>query len=244
MGAAVMTAAVAVAMLATGIAHALGLSAVGPVTVLALHIALALALLPLVAMHVINRPQRPRRGDLTRAGFLRVAGFAVLAVGRQGGVRRHARRLPGGHRLAAPRPAHADLVAERLDARRSDAGEWGDRLAGLPPREVTCALDCTSGWYSVNRWSGVAVADLLGPLPPGTRSVLVSSHTGYSRRFDAADLAAAAAGDRPGRRALPRDNGGPARLVVPGQPRLLVGEVGAVDRAERAGRPGGSRRSR
>jgi hypothetical protein len=113
MGAAVATAAVAVAMLATGIAHSLGLAVVGPVTVLAIHIALALALLPLVAMHIFNRPQRPRRGDLTRAGFLRLAGITVLAVAVKAAFEGR-RRLPRGHRLAAPRSAHPDLVAGRL----------------------------------------------------------------------------------------------------------------------------------
>ena len=63
----------------------------------------------------------------------------------------------------------------------------------------------------------MAVADLLGPLPAGTQSVLVSSHTGYSRRFDVADLPQLLLATELDGRDLPSANGGPARLVVPGR---------------------------
>ena len=215
-GAALVTAAVAVAMLATGIAHSLGLAAIGPVTVLGLHIALALALLPLVAMHVIARPQRPRRGDLTRGQLLRLAGLGLAAVAVKAafeGSLAGSRAATGSLRRDSPLATSWLNDSDPAPA----ADEWTSRLQGLPKREVSCALDCTSGWYSVNRWSGVAVSDLLGPLPAGTRSLLVSSHTGYSRRFDVADVGRLLLATHLDGRPLQPGNGAPARLVVPGR---------------------------
>jgi hypothetical protein len=215
-GAAVLTGAVAVTMLATGLAHSLGVAELGPVTMLGIHIALALALVPLVLMHVVTHPQSLRRGDLTRAGFLRLAGIAVLAVGVKAlfeGTVAASRAASGSLRRDQPLPT--SWINDSAPA--ADPAEWTSRLAGLPVRSVTCALDCTSGWYSVNRWSGVAVADLLGPLPAGTRSLLVSSHTGYSRRFDVADLSQLLLATHLDGAPLGSGNGAPARLVVPGR---------------------------
>jgi hypothetical protein len=215
-GSSLVTGGVAVAMLLTGIAHSLGLADVGPVTVLGVHIALALALVPLVAMHVFTHPQRPRRGDLTRAGFLRLAAVALLAAGGKAlfeGTVAASRAASGSLRVGLPVPT--SWINDSAPA--IDAGEWRSRLAGLPVRSVTAALDCTSGWYSVNRWSGVAVSDLLGSLPSGTRSILVSSHTGYSRRFDVSELPSLILATHLDGHPLQPGNGAPARLVVPGR---------------------------
>jgi hypothetical protein len=215
-GGAMLTGAVAVAMLATGIAHSLGVAELGPVTMLGIHIALALALLPLVAVHIVTHPQRLRGGDLTRAGFLRLAGIAVLAVAVKAlfeGTVAASRAASGSLRRDQPLPT--SWIDDSAPA--ADPAEWTARVAGLPVRSVTCALDCTSGWYSVNRWSGVSEADLLGLLPAGTRSLLVSSHTGYSRRFDVADLPQLLLATHLDGAPLDAGNGAPARLVVPGR---------------------------
>ena len=215
-GGSVVTGVVAVGMLVTGIAHTLGVHDVGPVTMLGLHLALALVLAPLVLWHVVTHPQRPRRGDLTRAGFLRVAGVAVAAVAVKGvfeGTVGSSRAATGSLRQAEPAPTSwvDDSTPE------VNASEWDGRLAGLPSRSMTCALDCTSGWYSVNRWTGVLLADVLGPLPAGTRSVIVRSHTGYSRRFDAGEVAGLLLATQMDGRPLAPDHGAPARLVAPGR---------------------------
>ena len=215
-GSSLVTAAVAVAMLVTGIAHALGAGDAGPVTVLGLHVALGVALVPLVLLHVVTHPQRPRRGDLTRAAFLRVAGVAVAAVAVKGVFEAtvgSSRAATGSLRQAEPAPT--SWLND--SAPRVDAGEWHGRLAGLPRRSVTCALDCTSGWYSINRWTGVGVTDLVGPLPAGTRSVIVRSHTGYSRRFDVAELPGLLLATELDGRPLAAGHGAPARLVAPGR---------------------------
>ena len=67
----------------TGIVHVLGAGDAGPLTTLGWHIGLALGLVPLVVLHLATRPQRPRRGDLSRG--------AVPAAGRAGGAGRRRR---------------------------------------------------------------------------------------------------------------------------------------------------------
>ncbi len=216
MGAAVATGAIALVMLGAGIAHSAGVRSAGPLTALGLHILLAVSLVPLVLLHVARRPQPPRRGDLTRAGFLRLAGLAVGAA---------AAKLAFDGMLGATRAASGSLPQARPtptswlsdSAPRLDPAMWRDRMARLPRRRVTCSLDCTSGWYSVNTWGGVAVRDLLGPLPRGTRSVEVRSATGYSRRFDVADVGRLLLADELDGGSLAVGNGAPVRLVVPGR---------------------------
>jgi DMSO/TMAO reductase YedYZ molybdopterin-dependent catalytic subunit len=92
-----------------------------------------------------------------------------------------------------------------------------ERLSALPQISVECPLDCTSGWYSRNRWSGVALTELVGRMPAGTRSIDVRSATGYSRRFGAADLDGLILATHVDGRPLPPELGGPARLVAPGR---------------------------
>ena len=215
-GGSVVAGAVAVGMLITGVGHSLGVRDAGPVTVLGLHIALAVALVPLLGLHVVAHPQRPRRGDLTRAGFLRLAGVTAAALTAKAlfeGTVGTSRAATGSLRQALPSPTSwLDDTAPDVDRQ-----EWAALLAGLPVRSVTCALDCTSGWYSVNRWAGVAVADLLGALPTGTRSVLVRSHTGYTRRFAVSELEGMLLATHLDGVPLGPGNGAPARLVAPGR---------------------------
>jgi hypothetical protein len=214
--AAMLTGAIAVAMLATGLAHTLGAAEFGPVTILGLHLALALALVPLVAWHVVRRPQRPVRGDLTRASFLRLTGVVLLAVAGKAVLEGTlAASRAGSGSLRRDQPIPTSWVND--SAPPVDAALWRDRIAALPRREVTCALDCTSGWYSVNRWSGVTVGDLLGPVPPGTRSIVVQSATGYSRRFAVEEAEGLLLADRLDGSPLGSGNGAPARLVAPGR---------------------------
>jgi DMSO/TMAO reductase YedYZ molybdopterin-dependent catalytic subunit len=90
------------------------------------------------------------------------------------------------------------------------------RVLGGTIREAT--LDCTGGWYTVQRWRGVPVATLLeqAGLEDGARSLLLRSTTGYARRFplDEADgllLATHVEGET-----LSAEHGFPLRLVAPG----------------------------
>ena len=107
-------------------------------------------------------------------------------------------------------------MAERLGAPAIPRRGHG-RLAGLPLHDVTCSLDCTSGWYAVNRWSGVRLSDVLGPLPHRDEQRGRRSDTGYSRRFAPGDVDGLLLATQLDGAPLPRDNGGPVRLVAPGR---------------------------
>ena len=110
---------------------------------------------------------------------------------------------------------------------------WQLRIRGEVERETTLSyeeilalgdafrqatLDCTGGWYTVQRWGGVPVAALLeqAGLKDGARSLLIRSSTGYARRFPLGEadnlLLATHVEDVP----LSAGHGFPLRLVAPG----------------------------
>jgi DMSO/TMAO reductase YedYZ molybdopterin-dependent catalytic subunit len=83
---------------------------------------------------------------------------------------------------------------------------------------VEATIDCTGGWYSRQRWRGIALAKLLdraGPLPEASH-VRVISHTGYRWGFAMEDARKLLLATHVGDESLDHDHGAPARLVVPG----------------------------
>jgi hypothetical protein len=224
-GGSLLAAVCAVGLLGFGVAHSAGVRDVGPLTALGWHITFALILAPLVAVHLTSRPVLLRRGDLTRAAFLRLAALSAAAV---------VAKLAFDRVLGATRAATGSLEQARPAATvwlddpvpRIDPGTWrlaagGARLsladlARLPQHEWTCVLDCTSGWYARNRWRGVLVSDVLA-VPPGAASVEVRSQTGYSRRFEPALAGRLMIATHLDGVPLAAGNGAPARLVAPGR---------------------------
>jgi DMSO/TMAO reductase YedYZ molybdopterin-dependent catalytic subunit len=225
-GGSLAAAACAVGLLGSGLAHSAGVRDVGPLTALGWHIGFALVLAPLLAGHLAARPARLRRGDLTRAAFVRLAAFtaagvaAKLAFDRTLGVRRAA---TGSLEQARPAPTvwfedstpRIDPAAWRIDVAGRPLG-LAD-LARLPQHEWTCTLDCTSGWYARNRWRGVRLVDLPLALPHGTGSVEVRSATGYARRFDLTSVAGLMLATHLDGAPLGAGNGAPVRLVASGR---------------------------
>lgn len=211
----------------TGLAHAFGLT--GPVlgvTGMQVHVGAALLAVPLLAMHVLARPSRPRRADLSRRSLVRSGALLGVAGLTWSVTQAPERRFTGSHRRAAaampvtqwmfdtvPR---VDPVAWRLTVLDADGGRelsLADLGAGDGVRAV---LDCTGGWYAEQDWEGVRLDRLLGA-PGAALSVLVRSATGYTRRFPVTDLprlwlATSAAG-----LPLSPGHGAPARLVAPGR---------------------------
>jgi DMSO/TMAO reductase YedYZ molybdopterin-dependent catalytic subunit len=118
---------------------------------------------------------------------------------------------------------------------RLDTATWTFRLEGLVARQVSLSWDevhalpasvyegdihCVTTWSKLGmRFSGVSVDNLLavaGPLEEATH-VLAFSHTGYTTNLplgDVTDGRAWVAWEVDGR-PLPREHGGPARLLVP-----------------------------
>jgi len=203
------------------------------------HIAVALALVPLVVWHVWARRIRPRRADLSRRALLQAgllaAGAAGLYAAAAGavsvlGLPGARRRFTGSYETGSFRPEAMPTTSWLLDAVPTvDPDRW--RLTvmdGQGRRELTLAqltasdtqvratLDCTSGWYSRQDWTGVPLGTLLHR-GPGTQSVYVHSVTGYWVRLPIHDLHRLILATQVGSAPLSADHGFPARLVVPGR---------------------------
>lgn len=225
-----LLAALAAAVVASGLAHAGGFT--GPVLGIAtmqVHVGAAIAAMPLAAWHVVARPSRPRRADLSRRSLLRAGGVlgatALAWAGAEGlwavtGAPGARRRFTGSHRSD---PRVTQWLFDTVP--RTDPAAWrlrlGDRtlrLDDLPAGEpVRAVLDCTGGWYAEQEFHGVRLDRLVGGAGAAAASVVVRSVTGYTRRFPVADLdrlwLATAADGRP----LSPGHGAPARLVAPGR---------------------------
>jgi DMSO/TMAO reductase YedYZ molybdopterin-dependent catalytic subunit len=230
-------AAFAVAALLAGIGHSTGLvRSVGGVDGLWLHIALALALVPLLLWHLVARWVRPRRTDASRRTLLRAGALAAAAAGIYGAVEL-AGLLPGARRRFTGSYVRGSFEPARMpntiwlndSVPALDAAAW--RLTVVGPdgrRELTlddlstgivtrrALLDCTSGWYAEQDWTGVPVADLI-PAPGNARSLFVHSHTGYWVRLPIADLEHLLLATEVGGRPLSPGHGYPLRLVAPGR---------------------------
>jgi DMSO/TMAO reductase YedYZ molybdopterin-dependent catalytic subunit len=201
------------------------------------HIALALLLVPLLAWHVVARPVRPRRADvsrrvLLRAGLLAAVGGALYAAA-EGGVRLTG--LAGAHRRFtgsyAADPDRMPVVSWLDDAVPGiDVADWQlavtdatgsralslDGLAALDTVTVRATLDCTSGWYATQDWTGVPLSRLVGA-GPEHRSVRVRSVTGFDRYLPVSDLGSLLLATACGGAPLTAGHGFPARLVAPGR---------------------------
>ena len=236
--------------LATGLLWAtVGLSwipvpVVGSWTVLSLHVALSLLLIPLFVVHLGLRWPRPSRADLFgRRAVLRM--LSLLAVGF---VFWRAQEILGA--LAAPAGSRRRFTGSREEASFSgnlhpltnwlsdpipqvDPARWRLSIHGEVERESALSyekvldfggtvreatLDCTGGWYTIQRWSGVPVATLLerAGLEDGARSLLFRSTTGYARRFPLEEADGLLLATHVGEETLSAEHGFPLRLVAPG----------------------------
>lgn len=206
-----------------------GFGTVLGVSPLQVHVLSALLTIPLIVGHLATHPQRPRRVDLSRRTAVRAVVLGAGALGVQQLTRLlHGSRTPqrstGSTELGSFEPAVMPVTQWFTDPiptrhqREVDLLVHGRRVVfGGATEQVEAVLDCTGGWYATQRWSGVRLDRLLGPLPEGTRSIDVVSVTGYRRRFPKEDahrllLATSLAGQQ-----LSPGHGGPRRLVAPGR---------------------------
>lgn len=236
--ASVTLAALVVASLAGGLLHSTGLLRWwGAYTAMELHVGAAIAAVPFALWHVLARPVRPRRVDLSRRNLLR-AGLVLGAAGggyaaselavRLTGLPGAARRFTGSYEAGSFDPDLMPVSSWLFDAiPRIEPSGW--RLRVVTPDGIRewgyaellrfddrrrAVLDCTGGFWSEQDWSGVLLSRLL-PDPAGAVSVRVVSHTGYDRRFAVRELPDLLLALRLGDRPLSPDHGSPARLVAP-----------------------------
>ena len=211
-------------------------------TGLTVHAALGIAVLPLVIVHLLGRWRTPRAADFRE----RRAALGALAVGLFGGVgwlaQRTLNRLlrtPGStHRFTGSRPTDGadgfpvtSWVADDPDPVALD--DWRLRVGGRVETPLTldyddlatagdrrhAVLDCTSGWYAVADWEGLAVADLLDAAGPtrNARWVRFTSVTGYRWSLPIDEARDALLATRVDGDPLSHGHGRPLRLVAPGR---------------------------
>jgi DMSO/TMAO reductase YedYZ molybdopterin-dependent catalytic subunit len=214
----------------------------GSWTVLSLHVALSLLLIPLFVAHLSLRWPRPSRVDLVgRRAVLRMLG--LLAVGfvfwrtqefLAALVAPSESRRFTGSRERASFAGNLHPVTNWLSdpIPQVDPGRWRLRIHGEVERETALSyeeilalgdtirratLDCTGGWYTVQRWSGVPVAAFLeqAGLEDGARSLLFRSTTGYARRFALDEAGGLLLATHVEGETLSAGHGFPLRLVAP-----------------------------
>lgn len=199
------------------------------------HVMLGIGLLPFVGWHLLKRrrqnavsaPVTSRRA-LLRIGSL---GFATVV-----GWQALERLAPAVRLISGSKPTTSfsanDFPAEiwLLDSVPGiDPGTWRLTVVGKefsleelvessPRREVQAVLDCTSGWWSEQIWSGVGLLDTLraAGAAPNASTATITSVTGHQIVLPLVDLEHAALATHVGGEVLSAGHGYPLRLVVPG----------------------------
>jgi hypothetical protein len=228
-------AAVVLVCLVAGVVEVLvGPDVSGGLTPIQVHVGAAFLIVAFLVEHVYRhwRPRLARRTDLSRRRLLRTVAFGAAAtgtyvvgeaVGRVGGSA--AARVPTGSHPIAPETIPATIwLLDRVPdldraAHRVRIGQTLLSAAELDARggPVPARLDCTTGWYADATWTGVPLSELLAvAATPDARSVVVTSVTGYHRRFALEALPRLFLATRVEGGLLAAGTGAPVRLVALG----------------------------
>lgn len=231
------------AALAGGFAWVAGgrILSIGPWTILTLHVWAALAVVPVLVVHLVPRrwrlvrppsrmPAVSRRSVLAMGGVVTLGAAAWGAANLLDAIRGGARRFTGSRFLPSGGiPPPTTFYGEGTPD--IDATSWrlrvGGRVArplsldlaalaelGLEEQEAT--LDCTSGWAMTTRWRGTPLTSVLTAAGASRRSgVTVKSVTGWLVRLDADEIDGSLLATHVAGAELPAANGRPCRLVVP-----------------------------
>jgi DMSO/TMAO reductase YedYZ molybdopterin-dependent catalytic subunit len=222
--------------LISGFVHAwAGVHSYFGLTDMQVHVGAAVVAAPLFFVHIFTRRQRVRTTDLSRRNLLRFAALAgagaltyaaLEGVAIVAGLPGRLRRATGSYQKGTDNPAEMPYVAWLFDSVPSidlssytlsvDSRKIGYAALVAGTDEVRAIIDCTGGWYAAQTWRGIRLDRLLPP-PESGQVIVVTSATGYRRRFPASEasslwLAAYAAGDL-----LDAGHGAPVRLVAPGR---------------------------
>jgi hypothetical protein len=221
---------------------AAGFRAVGTLSVINLHAFLAVALVVLLVQHVVDRRWIVRvAAARDRRAFLRFAGAAIIGVAvwqlerpfqRALGLPGARRRFTGSYERGSFSGDFPEVIWLNDSPQTVVEGPWRlvvdgavERRLELSYRDVErlartereATLDCTGGWYTEQRWEGVALATLLDAagVAHGAESVEVESVTGYRRRFSLEHSRRLLLATRVAGAPLSHGHGFPSRLVVP-----------------------------
>ena len=199
------------------------------------HVALGIGLLPFVGWHMLKRRRQNAASAplASRRSLLRVVslGLATLV-----GWQAIERLSPAVRLISGSKPTTSfsgnDYPAEiwLLDSVPAiDGPQWrlgvestqfslAELTASFAHREVQAVLDCTSGWWSEQIWSGVGLLDVLEQAGVATDAsqVAIMSQTGHRIVLPLAELQHAVLATHVGGQQLSPGHGFPMRLVVPG----------------------------
>ena len=218
---------------------------IGPWTILTLHVWAALAIIPIVVVHLLPhrwRILRPRRSGrdrprLSRRTLLVTSGMAALGAVAWGAVNALDVARGGGRRFTGSRwlpaggtPPPTTFYGEGTPA--IEAANWRLRVTGRVARELSldpaamerlgvdereATLDCTSGWVMTTAWRGTPLGAVLNAAEadPDAARVVVRSTTGWSVALDLDEVDGCLLATHVSGAELPPANGAPCRLVVP-----------------------------
>ncbi|NLV01622.1 molybdopterin-dependent oxidoreductase [Haloferax volcanii] len=236
----VLLAVVALASLGTGIAWVLGVEVrIGFWTLLNVHIGFGLLVVPVLFFHLRARFRPPRPVDFAERrralqyGAILVFGAATYrATETVGALRGVGRRFTGSRPLPPGEGNDAFPVTSWVadDPDPVDPADWSLSVAGLVDRPLelnrsdltpdetrSVLLDCTSGWYTEQHWTGVKLGDALDTagVHSSARWVTVRSVTGFRWSFPIAEAREMLLATHVGGEPLSHGHGAPLRLVAP-----------------------------
>lgn len=212
-------------------------------TAVSWHWMLALGLLAPLAIHVWRRWPRPKRREFTtRRGTLKLLGVGAAGVVGWLAAERlaQARALPDQPRVitgsvAAKSFSGNDFPITHLAGEGRftlDRETWFLAVHGAvktpyrlsyaellaqPMVEAVQTLDCTTGWYSTQRWSGAALWPLLelAGMPETAALVRLRGASGYFGDFTLAEARGLVLATHVGGEVINHHHGFPVRLVAP-----------------------------
>ena len=147
-----------------------------------------------------GRPRTPALAARVPPGQYAEAGFPVLTAG------------------PTPQIQNEDW-SFRIDGMVQDPGEWTwEQFRRLPWETVPCDIHCVTKWSKLGTsFGGVSVDTLLEGISPRGNYAMAFSYGGYTTNLPLADLTGGKSWvvtEHEGE-PLPREHGGPARLLVP-----------------------------
>ena len=208
-----------------------------PYSLLNVHVFVGVALVPLMVAHAALRwESRPAIAALgNRRVALRALALGVGALVATAAIDRvgFPRRSTGSRAAAARSGNDFPLTIWAFDdVPAIDVATWRIHIDGevaapgaityhellaLLPAERDAVLDCTGGWWTEQRWRGVAVGDLLARhgVRASAQRVDVVSLTGHAWSFPIGEIDRLLIATHVGGETLTLGHGYPARLVAP-----------------------------
>jgi DMSO/TMAO reductase YedYZ molybdopterin-dependent catalytic subunit len=207
------------------------------------HWGIALGLAPFFIIHVWRRWAKPKKVDFAgRRQALKLMGLGVAALASWGAAETLAqamedngakRRFTGSREAGSfAGNAHPVTTAPGEGRIKLDPATWMLRVTGAvtapltltyrelltaSTSEVTSTLDCTGGWYTVQTWRGVRLAELLtqAQLRPEAKGIILKGVAEYTAPFTLAQAQEILFATHVGEEVLNHVHGFPLRAVVP-----------------------------